>query len=493
MTKSPIKEITFNFKEEELSYVEARIRRRERSIAYQEELREVNREGIGGEEEAIALLESYVLEVQESTLSLSLKKIIDDELLQITLAHHQEKLNSYTQSTGIQGNSLEAYQRDLADLHRRRSILSTQNHTLNLAALKKELETLKNISKRSISLSIGKDDKPYLFVRFDDIMMTPSDNSYWWVNRGEAVHIKMPPMRVKIGLVGGSISIGRVRGGTGYHFFREESLDVHPHVCYAGSMPCLGDFGGPIAEALSDYDYLSALTILQCFLEQANTGDPAGRTWANMLTPDSTQSYERTHERLRLSIYREGNVLYTYHHVHIDTEGLPHWTASSKDFSAIRCKQEEVKARRHSRRELTSTGIFPDLESSVPREGRDILTPLLAFQKSKDTVEERYNKALPLLLDGYIAGREALEFLSHSLRTSLDEEREVLKTVYDVYSALLVVPSRLTGGRKISLRRSEENRQMNALIGRVHNLIVDKMEEVEAEVYVTTMEEALAA
>tara|TARA_B100000424_G_C22917210_1_gene488025 strand:+ start:700 stop:1683 length:984 start_codon:yes stop_codon:yes gene_type:complete len=53
---------------------------------------------------------------------------------------------------------------------------------------------------------------------------------------------------------------------------------LHPHQT-GMTTPCLGDFEGPVAEAVSDFDIPTAVTILELFLKQVDAQDGAGRYW----------------------------------------------------------------------------------------------------------------------------------------------------------------------------------------------------------------------
>ena len=50
----------------------------------------------------------------------------------------------------------------------------------------------------------------------------------------------------------------------------------HPH-WIGQNAPCYGDFGGPIMEALDDFDFETAFTLLHMFLSQYNLDDVAGK------------------------------------------------------------------------------------------------------------------------------------------------------------------------------------------------------------------------
>jgi len=68
-------------------------------------------------------------------------------------------------------------------------------------------------------------------------------------------------------------------GSTRYRGFEGREV-LHPHMTDA-TTPCLGDFGGPIYEALNDFDIPTAVTVLAMFMESYNPHDGAGRFAAN--------------------------------------------------------------------------------------------------------------------------------------------------------------------------------------------------------------------
>ena len=55
---------------------------------------------------------------------------------------------------------------------------------------------------------------------------------------------------------------------------------LHPHMTDTTS-PCLGDFQGPISEALDSFDIPTAVVVLGMFLQQFDPSDEAGRSYRN--------------------------------------------------------------------------------------------------------------------------------------------------------------------------------------------------------------------
>ena len=61
---------------------------------------------------------------------------------------------------------------------------------------------------------------------------------------------------------------------------------LHPHMTDT-TMPCLGDFQGPITEALDTFDIPTAVVVLGMFLQQFDPADAAGRSYRNFPLAES--------------------------------------------------------------------------------------------------------------------------------------------------------------------------------------------------------------
>jgi hypothetical protein len=64
-----------------------------------------------------------------------------------------------------------------------------------------------------------------------------------------------------------------------YTGYRRRKI-LHPHMTDTTS-PCLGDFQGPISEALDNFDIPTAVVVLSMFLQQFDPSDEAGRSYRN--------------------------------------------------------------------------------------------------------------------------------------------------------------------------------------------------------------------
>jgi len=67
---------------------------------------------------------------------------------------------------------------------------------------------------------------------------------------------------------------------------------LHPHMTDT-TTPCLGDFQGPISEALDSFDIPTAAVVLGMFLQQFDPGDAAGRSYYNFPTAESMFNQEQ--------------------------------------------------------------------------------------------------------------------------------------------------------------------------------------------------------
>jgi predicted DNA-binding protein len=93
---------------------------------------------------------------------------------------------------------------------------------------------------------------------------------------GERIPVPIGDVWVKINLISRVIEIDGPQQNKFYRW--EGSPAVHPHVL-SFNQPCLGDFAGPIAEAISEQDWNSVGTLLQLFLTRIDNRDSAGRNW----------------------------------------------------------------------------------------------------------------------------------------------------------------------------------------------------------------------
>ena len=63
---------------------------------------------------------------------------------------------------------------------------------------------------------------------------------------------------------------------------------LHPHQT-SMTVPCLGDFEGPVIEAITDFDIPTAVTIFELFLKQVDSQDGAGYYWFRWYDKDRNE------------------------------------------------------------------------------------------------------------------------------------------------------------------------------------------------------------
>jgi hypothetical protein len=63
---------------------------------------------------------------------------------------------------------------------------------------------------------------------------------------------------------------------------------LHPHQT-GMTTPCLGDFEGPVIEAITDFDIPTAVTIFELFLKQVDSQDGAGYYWFRWYDKDRNE------------------------------------------------------------------------------------------------------------------------------------------------------------------------------------------------------------
>lgn len=191
-------------------------------------------------------------------------------------ANHISRLESDRRGTV---NTLARYEESLGALRRTLDSLPVAGErVLSVAALKQEINSP---FVKSVRLYQRNEYTTAIRIVFQNLLMKPSNNRYGWINRGkDDFSIKLHPVVVDIWLGSNIISIRPTRGQAHlFPFAYSGGPQAHPHITnYAGN-PCLGDFGGPINEALQTGDYISAVHLIQMFLEQANAEDPAGNYW----------------------------------------------------------------------------------------------------------------------------------------------------------------------------------------------------------------------
>jgi hypothetical protein len=122
---------------------------------------------------------------------------------------------------------------------------------------------------------------------FDDIVLTPVLNGPLppWIKvlDGKPPCVRIPPVKVIIDPISRQVRAkcvgSRSAADSGYIVGYSRYFVAHPHVVSRDGGLCMGDWGGPIMEALDAHDYTLAFDIIKQFLRSANDGDPAGKSW----------------------------------------------------------------------------------------------------------------------------------------------------------------------------------------------------------------------
>jgi hypothetical protein len=161
-----------------------------------------------------------------------------------------------------------------------------QSITVELTDVKKKLKTFSSIPPRSIKMEQNT-DKPIIQFNFNGIISKVDislNNTPYIKSDFSDIYIPIPPVIVSIRPTNGEITMtGKRSGYTKYSVFTwDEVRAVHPHVL--GFKPCLGDFAGPVREAVNDLDWSTVATLLKLFLERIVSNDAAGENWIRYLT-----------------------------------------------------------------------------------------------------------------------------------------------------------------------------------------------------------------
>jgi hypothetical protein len=153
----------------------------------------------------------------------------------------------------------------------------TGERSVTREEITKQIAKLPNVKPDSIALIDG----PSLRWTFVGIRTKPDKCPAWISTPHDAPSIGLPDVRAKIDLATGRLTLAPVRGQRDKARFSWDNIPrVHPHVL-DGDMPCLGDFTGPIREALDELDFNTVVTLIRLFLERAIMSDLAGAHWLN--------------------------------------------------------------------------------------------------------------------------------------------------------------------------------------------------------------------
>ncbi len=141
----------------------------------------------------------------------------------------------------------------------------------------------------------------YVSWRVAGLIMKPDNNHWANINGGKPVAIPLPEMTISVDFTNADVRITtenpiwdgfyewpRDDDGDRMDASEVEELDykrAHPHVLTNGD-PCFGTFDSFVASAIGEADIQTVAIMLTAFLEQANSGDSAGKYWPRWIPED---------------------------------------------------------------------------------------------------------------------------------------------------------------------------------------------------------------
>lgn len=211
--------------------------------------------------------------------SVKLKDEADDLFRRIT-----RDVTYYKNEIVNNGARITEYDTKLITLKLKLDSITSSDTTLKQSELRRQLKSDPRISDVRLK-KCWYEGQPNQFsslsFRVDNMIakvnnVTNSNTYGYRYLEGEHWH-KLPPLRVYI--YPAMVRFKPIRGhGRTYY---SSSLSCHPHILVGGrGEACLGDFGGPLTEALANQDLMSAVSIALLFLEQIDNSDPAGGSWS---------------------------------------------------------------------------------------------------------------------------------------------------------------------------------------------------------------------
>ena len=189
-------------------------------------------------------------------------------------------LQHYIKSVDRNKQILARTHDQLIDLKLKLKAIPTSDITLKQSELRRQLKSDPRISE----VRLAKDAFgvfQQLSFRVDNMIakvnnVTTLTGNFDQYFEGEHWH-KLPPLRVHI--YSDNVRFKPIRGH-GREYYDTSALSCHPHILVGSrGEPCLGDFGGPLTEALDNGDMMSAVSIALLFLEQIDSHDAAGNSW----------------------------------------------------------------------------------------------------------------------------------------------------------------------------------------------------------------------
>lgn len=162
----------------------------------------------------------------------------------------------------------------------------TGETVITKAEIAAQLRNLPNIDRRSIAIGDFPDGPILRYVMKDVICKTDRTEGRWnWIAcaPGQTPSVFLQDVVVRVNLIDGTIKLAPKRGQRPLSPFEWTRRNrVHPHVL-DNDQPCLGDFGGPLREAIANRDWATFGGVMKLFLETAITSDTAGSNWVEGL------------------------------------------------------------------------------------------------------------------------------------------------------------------------------------------------------------------
>jgi hypothetical protein len=154
---------------------------------------------------------------------------------------------------------------------------------IKITEIEQKLYQLPNIIPNSVKLERTLNEEKeevYLSWGLTGIYLTPNENPYLWINDGKPISIALADIKITIELLTSQVVITAydISDTTARPYVWNNNHNVHPHIL-SGNKPCLGDWGGPIMEAISEYDWATVSGMFTLFLSNAYNSDGAGKSW----------------------------------------------------------------------------------------------------------------------------------------------------------------------------------------------------------------------
>lgn len=147
------------------------------------------------------------------------------------------------------------------------------------------LHGLPHLKPKSVSTGYNRRG-PFIQWTLTGILLQPDANPYDWLEgfNGCFPSIPLPDVVATVYPESGSVHLSPLPGQRQQAPFRWGSQPtVHPHILDQDE-PCLGDFSGPVREAINDQEWVSLHTYLRIFLSRAVDTDSAGTHWKDPFT-----------------------------------------------------------------------------------------------------------------------------------------------------------------------------------------------------------------